>query len=226
MKKEEQVLVIENKASIHFSNGNYFHFVKNSLDSWADEVIPKAAFVDRWMAEVDNTILQLIPYVVIMSPDKKIFSYQRRGSEKRLIDRFSIGIGGHINPEDRRKGLGFKDNPYGIGWDTVKQAAVREVCEELDMDPAVVKANLKLCGIVYTPNDETADSSKPGPAVGEVHIGIVYVLSVENSEIKVKEEDSIIGYKFINKPSDIQKFEKWSQMVLQKADDIRQLAFY
>ena len=225
MKKEEQVLVIENKASIHFSNGNYFHFVKNSLDSWADEVIPKAAFVDRWMAEVDNTILQLIPYVVIMSPDKKIFSYQRRGSEKRLIDRFSIGIGGHINPEDRRKGLGFKDNPYGIGWDTVRQAAVREVCEELDMDPKFVDSRLTLCGILYTPFDETADKSKPGPAVGEVHIGIVYALLVDNYEIKVREEDSILSYKFINKPADAQKFEKWSQMVLQKIDDIRELIF-
>lgn len=225
MKTEEQVLVIRNKPSIHFSTGDYFHFAKDNLESWADEVVPTATFVDRWMAESDSTILQLIPYVILMSKDKKVFSYQRKGSEQRLIDRFSIGIGGHINPLDKRKGLGYKSNPQFIGWDTVLQGAIREVCEELDLESGFVRSRLKLCGSVYTPTDVGNSSDKPGPSVGQVHMGIVYVLPIEDIGIKVREEDNLINYKFIYKPSDITKFETWSQLVLQNLDDIRELIF-
>lgn len=224
-KKEEQVLVIQNKPSIHFASGDYFHFADTSLDSWIDEIMPEATFVDRWMAESDSTILQLIPYIMIFSPDKKVFSYQRKGSEQRLVGKFSVGIGGHINPQDQRRGLGYKKNTNGIGWDTVQQGAVREICEELVLDPNTVRPRLIPCGVLYTPQDDSGSESKPGPSVGQVHLGIVYALPLTTHELQVREEDAILSYKFIYKPSDITKFEKWSQLTLQKAEEIREKVF-
>jgi len=222
MKRQEQVLVTINRPSIHWGATDYFHIEANGNEAWMDEVIAGASFVDRWLAEQDSSILQLIPYVAMIAPDGKVFSYQRKGGgEGRLDGKHSVGIGGHINPVD----TGSKEGkaPLDITWQTVTEAAVREVTEEIVADPDYVRANIKQVGILYTPNCQDFDKSKPGPTVHEVHLGIVYILPLLNNAVQVKEEDHLINYKWVGNPSDVTKYENWSQLVLGSIDKIRGL---
>lgn len=224
--KVEQVLVTKNIPSIHYSTGDYFHFQPGGNDAWIDEVSHSFSFVDRWMAEQDATILQLIPYIVLMKNDKKIFSYQRKGGgEKRLDGLCSIGIGGHINPQDRRRPRGpsgqSKSSSDIIGWDTVKQGAIRETVEELEIDGTFVRENLKMVGTLYAPISADGASGKPGPTAGQVHLGIVFVLPLADTIVKVREAENLINSRFIARPIDLLKYERWSQLLWQNIDIIR-----
>lgn len=220
--QEELVLVTVNKPSIHFSTGDYYHFQPGINEAWVAEVMSTATFVPRWMAEKDATILQLIPYVILTNPDKKMFSYQRRGGgEGRLEGKHSIGIGGHVNDGDKRKGNMPPNNKDGIGWATVEQGAMREILEEVDLSPRHIRENITFVGTIYTPVTSDADLSQPGPTVGQVHLGIVYALPIPGYELRVKEEDNMINHKFIYDPVDLSKYERWSQLVIQDRDQIR-----
>jgi predicted NUDIX family phosphoesterase len=176
------------------------------------------------MAEQDASILQLIPYVVLVAPDLKVFSYQRRsGGESRLDGKHSIGVGGHVNISDLKIKTVNKKGQMVISWDTVVNGAVREVVEELELDEDYVRENLRMVGTVYTPNSSDNEQSKPGPTVGQVHLGIIYTLPLTSKAVVVREEDQMINYKFVNRPADLQKYERWSQLVLQKIDEIREI---
>jgi len=213
-KDYELVLVTKNKPSIHYSTGDYVHIEPGGNEAWKAEVVEQAAFVERWLAEEDNSTLQIIPYVLIYDRHtKEIFSYQRKGGgEKRLEGKYSIGIGGHINDED-------KFDEQQISWDTVFNGAVREVCEEIVVEEENVKTSLHEIGIVFTPSDDGGKINKPGPLVGEVHIGIIYGLPVEH-EVSVNETE-LVNATFVKYPQNASKYEKWSQLILSKIDSIR-----
>lgn len=223
MTTEEQVLCCKNAPSIHYGSGDYIHIEPMNL-AWVAEVSNTFQFIDRWLAENDSTVLQLIPYVILYSPDFRIFSYQRKGGgEKRLDGLMSIGIGGHINPQDQRTKRKHGGNGIDIGWDTVYQGAIREVIEEIEMSGSYVRSNLKMIGTMYTPVSQDKQDFKPGPTAGQVHLAVLYALPVENLGVKVREVDNLVNYKFITSPSDLTKFERWSQLVWQKMDEIKQL---
>lgn len=68
---------------------------------------------------------QVIPYVVVIGDFdgvKKCICYRRAGNEKRLDGKWSIGIGGHVNPQD------FDQDRY----ETIDEAALRELHEEIN----------------------------------------------------------------------------------------------
>ncbi|MBF0203073.1 MAG: phosphoesterase [Desulfamplus sp.] len=58
-------------------------------------------WLDRPSAEKDKNFKQIIPYIIIQAESGNLTAiYRRKGSESRLHDLWSIGIGGHINPLD------------------------------------------------------------------------------------------------------------------------------
>lgn len=97
-----------------------------------DEMLPYVMFCPRSECETDETVVQVIPYIVVRFHDS-ILCYQREGGgEKRLDGKWSVGFGGHINDGDgsyldglRREGheelLGFSHGaltePLGFIWD-------------------------------------------------------------------------------------------------------------
>lgn len=57
------------------------------------------SLADRAFCETDPSVLQLLPYITLVDPDtNKIYTYKRgnKGNEARLVDNYSIGLGGHI----------------------------------------------------------------------------------------------------------------------------------
>src|SRR6056297_968979 len=60
------------------------------------------AFWPRSDVEQDPSWLQLIPYCLLIDDASRVFCYRRHkdGGESRLHEKCSVGIGGHINPQD------------------------------------------------------------------------------------------------------------------------------
>ena len=160
-------------------------------------------FVDRTKAEVDEGKKQLIPYVLILRGNQ-IFAYQRskKSKEGRLHSKWSIGIGGHINPLDTYPKLGINT--------LLSTAIQRELTEELDWGDQEICTinNLTEYGVLY---DDTE-------SVGRVHIGYIVVINVpKGSKYPVPKEDTIAASQWLSlrKTSALPNLERWSKMILE-----------
>jgi predicted NUDIX family phosphoesterase len=142
-------------------------------------------------AEQDESMKQIIPYVVFKYNDN-YFVYKRlpRSEEERLREKYSMGIGGHINPVDDNSG------------DILQEGMKREFEEEVDY-PYSYKSRI----IGFINDDEDS--------VGRVHFGVVFLVEGSNDRIDVKEKDKLEGKMMTNyeirKIRD--KMEGWSQIV-------------
>lgn len=113
-------------------------------------------FIPCAIAETNPEYKQIIPYIALQSSDcEKTAIYLRKGSEKRLHDLWSIGIGGHINPIDAiLNKRSFKK--------ILTEGMKRELDEELICRPRNEKP--EFLGII----------SEEITAVGKVHLGAVF----------------------------------------------------
>ncbi len=150
-------------------------------------------FLPRGSVENDSTYKQLIPYVILRWRDC-LFAYTRgrSGGETRLRALRSLGIGGHICAEDA-EGAG---DPYRTGM-------LRELEEEIYLDSAYTE---RAIGLI---NDDRSP-------VGQVHLGIVHILDVEEPAVRQREEALVGGafapLKQLRQLRD--EFETWSQFLL------------
>lgn len=129
-------------------------------------------FVERRYAEEQPRLQQIIPYSIVRSAeDGRVLLVKRLGAggEARLHDKLSIGIGGHINPEDLVK---RDDDPILAG-------TRRELEEELLLEGS---SEIESVGLLN-------DDSNP---VGAVHVGLVQVVTVQGS-IGIRETDTLEG---------------------------------
>ncbi len=124
-------------------------------------------FVDRTEAEQDARWQQVIPYVVLQTRDQdQTAVYLRQGSESRLHDLWSSGIGGHINSQDRSASSApFKD--------ILMSGMIRELGEELIRRPAADEP--VFCGII---NEMITE-------VGQVHLGAVFQILTRVPDVYV-----------------------------------------
>lgn len=156
------------------------------------------AFIDRTEAEISTEWVQLIPYCLIMR-GRECLRYRRKGSEGRLTGLYSVGVGGHINPEDA------SDKP---DRDTYYRALRRELLEEVGLATPEVS---KPVGLIYDPSNE----------VGRVHFGVVHVVRVGNRESLTFTDPALQGGEFHHavelnahaseRPAE---YETWSRLVL------------
>lgn len=162
----------------------------------------KPFYTPRPAAEVDTSLKQLIPYVVFRAGTDKgpaIFSYQRSGKagESRLHQKYSIGIGGHINP---------CDGNHADSYVAFQQAMHREINEEVDLGAGILTTTY--FGLL---ND---DSNQ----VGEVHLGVVYLIQLTQPRLKLREKvygrGAFRTYAQLTKIND--KLENWSAMVFEQ----------
>lgn len=157
--------------------------------------------MDRDRAEEDPTFKQLVAYSAVRSGDNYLTYLRGKGlGEARLHGNRSIGIGGHIN---------FDDKPTLFGDHRLTVAAHREVDEEINI-PEEYK--LYLAGLL---NDDSN-------AVGQVHLGLVYVAELKKPEIN-KRERGIARISF-ERPQELRskrdEFETWSQILIDNIDKL------
>jgi len=156
-----------------------------------------ACFLPRPAAEDDPTHKQLIPYCVFVSGGK-VLKYQRGGSggEKRLTAKYSIGVGGHINPVD------FSGKRFDL--DAYEAAVQRELKEEVVIVGDIISR--KIVGLIN-------DDSNP---VGRVHLGVVEVFELSEPSV-APNEDAILAPEFVDIDSLLatrDAFETWSQIAM------------
>ncbi len=119
-----------------------------------------ARFVDRAVAEDAPGLKQLIPYLLVCQEQQGwIAVYRRGGREARLRGRWSVGLGGHVEPCDAPAGA------VDAGA-ALCRGALRELTEEL---PAARARAFEFLGVV---NEEES-------GVGRVHLGLVFRVPVE-----------------------------------------------
>ena len=162
--------------------------------SLLDRIYAEGHFADRARVEEDPSLKQIIPYAVVTRGDE-VFRFRRRGGgEKRLVGKSSIGVGGHINPED--------------AGDVIQDALRRELDEEIHV-PSV--HSIELIGLL---NDDTT-------AVGSVHLGVVARVRVAGGDVSVREQETMEGA-FVSRPALFadhaaapDAFESWSSFLIE-----------
>jgi predicted NUDIX family phosphoesterase len=169
-----------------------FGFVSNKLlPNLYTELIKNAFFVERGPAEINPSLRQLIPYVNIRF-NNNIFVTERtsKQTEKRLHNKLSIGIGGHINPIDN------VNKP-----DLIEAGMLREVEEEIFL-PTIDRIYFK--GYIFDNSSE----------VGLVHLGLLYEAWVSSNDVSIKETDKMNGWwvETNELPSLDSRLETWSKI--------------
>lgn len=168
-------------------------------------------FRRRGDVEDDDSVLQIIPYVVIYDKNKKIAVYRRTssGGETRLAHKDSIGFGGHINMRDAEflfvSMLKNNDPRLNI----MKACVHRELNEELNWTSAP---------IIGTTDIAVYDNSN---SVSKVHVGVLQLAYV--TEFPTAKEDSIgevipMTIKEIRDNKD--NNESWTNIVLEFIEPI------
>lgn len=159
-------------------------------------------FMDRALAEDDPSHKQLIPYCVIRCGNR-ILNYTRgkSGGESRLHAKRSVGVGGHINPVDTGDGR--------TGPEAYQAAVERELEEELVFDLPHTNRIIALL------NDDSN-------TVGQVHLGIVHLIEIEEETIH-SNEDALADLCFtdlseLNGPL-FERLETWSQFCIRHLAD-------
>jgi predicted NUDIX family phosphoesterase len=138
-------------------------------DALGELIRRTGSFEPRSAMEADETRKQVIPYPVLRDgEDWFLMRRTKAGGDPRLHDRYSIGVGGHVNPDDG-----------GLDGD-LTGALRREWLEELAVD---FVPEFRFVGLL---NDDTT-------SVGRVHVGLVYEADAGGRPVTIRETDKLTG---------------------------------
>lgn len=135
------------------------------LEPYLEAIRADGTFRMRAEVEDDPSWKQIIPYLMLRDGER-IFLLRRTraGGDARLHELYSIGVGGHVNPED--------GDPLG--------GLRREWAEELAAD---FEPDFEPVGVLN-------DDNNP---VGQVHLGLVYSADADGRPVAIRETDKLIG---------------------------------
>jgi predicted NUDIX family phosphoesterase len=122
-------------------------------------------FRPRSEAETDPSWKQVIPYLLLRDGERIFLMRRTRaGGDERLHDRYTIGVGGHVNPADSDVLGGLK----------------REWAEEIEAD---FEPEFQPLGVL---NDDDND-------VGAVHLGLVFSADAGGRPVAIREKHKLEG---------------------------------
>jgi predicted NUDIX family phosphoesterase len=161
----------------------------DGLEAFEALVARDGRFRDRAAMERDRRWKQVIPYLVLRDGRRYFLMRRTRaGGDARLHDRWTIGIGGHLNPGDGDLLGGLR----------------REWAEEIE---AAFVPDFRLVGLL---NDDTGD-------VGSVHVGAVYVADAAGRPVAIRETDKLAGAFAdpVDVAAVVDLMETWSALVFE-----------
>lgn len=192
------------------------HLFQCNLTHFAEYVAPTLEVVRRGDVEDDPTYKQVIPYVIVCDRKDRFLVYNRgeEGGETRLANKWSLGFGGHINPEDCRGE--FPPTVPGSTQRFIQDAAMRELTEELDGwpvphavtgDAPVTYEAVSMYNMAFIQLNDTP--------VNSVHFGVVLKAFCDvryPEEIQAKSEIAVT--KWVDRTELEQyKMEDWSELL-------------
>jgi predicted NUDIX family phosphoesterase len=190
----ENVLVVPTSGITLLLSGP---FTCAKLDACLEYILPNGSFRSRALVEEDPSFKQIIPYVVIRHADRFLLTRRtNRQTESRLHGKYSIGIGGHINDEEKFTG----------DQNVIEAGLERELDEEIHLLGR--RQSLNLVGII-------SDDSTP---VGQVHLGLVFLLETDSADFTVNEADLMTAEWATVESLEkcFEKMESWSQIVFRE----------
>jgi predicted NUDIX family phosphoesterase len=168
----ERILVFERKLLDELGS---FQGTTTDCARYLDEILDKQnnRFHLRYQAEQDETLKQIIPYVLFVCGNS-IFSYVRgkQAGETRLVGNRSVGIGGHINPQDE---MLFAGASRATDMQTYLEAVQREIDEEVVVEEDCIPEIVALIN----------DDSNP---VGRVHFGVIHICRLKGETVTKREQ--------------------------------------
>jgi predicted NUDIX family phosphoesterase len=174
-----------------FPDRAWHGFVEEGLRHAQEVIRERSFFMPRQEVEGDPSYQQIIPYVVFRHGPSYLLTRRLQAStEARLRERYSLGVGGHINPGDLE------------GGDPINDGLRREWEEEVIYHGAF---RARLLGLLN-------DDSSP---VSRVHLGIVFLVDGDTPEIAIREQDKLSGELLTLDEMRIYylEMESWSQLV-------------
>ena len=185
----EQVLCV--KRDEIFKGGEWDGFVSEGLEDAQRLFHERSFFMPRRDVEEDPSYQQIIPYLIFRHRDRYFLTKRlKASSEKRLRHLYSLGVGGHINPEDIANG------------DPVADGMRREWEEEVVYTGSF---ETRLMGLIH-------EESAP---VGRVHLGVVFLIEGDSDRIQIRETTKLSGELLTLDEMRIHylEMESWSQIV-------------
>lgn len=180
------------------------------LDAFAEVVHEHGFFVERDYAERTPMLKQIIPYTVVLTGGEVLLMRRlNKGGEGRLHGKLSIGVGGHINPEDASSDV--EETRQGSSPDVIRAGTWREISEEISLEGST---ELTPIGVI---NDDAT-------AVGAVHLGLAQILTVDGP-VRIAEEDVLEGelvppHRLRTLLADGANFETWSSFLIDTLDEL------
>lgn len=184
----EKVMVVPSSVISPFLGS--INYITKNIDQIIHVIYSSYQFVDRTYAEYAPEYKQIIPYTILINESQYFLTKRlKKQTENRLHGMYSIGIGGHINPEE------------STANNIIMAGMSRELLEEVGIK---LVGNHHCVGVI---NDLSTD-------VSNFHIGLVYPICTSNN-ISVVEKNKMTGHwateEEIN--SKIDRLESWSQIV-------------
>jgi len=180
--------------------------VQQVPDGWLGEALEYRLFLPREIAEENPNFRQIIPYCVIVRElgcpvqSRKALLYKRGkvGAEARLHAKYSLGVGGHINPVDI--------SPTAWGLDLLYAAMYRELQEEI----GVTVEQIDRFAVLGLLNDDSP--------VGQVHLGVLFEVYLKPSQGIRNLEECLVDPQFWRYSELMDRFqdmEVWSQLAME-----------
>jgi predicted NUDIX family phosphoesterase len=188
-RQTEQVWVVP--RSEIFADGPWQGIRDCNLEETLGRIEQGGHFMPRRAVEEDSGYQQIIPYILFRHRDRYLLTKRlKASSERRLHHLYSLGVGGHINPPDN------------VNADPIADGLQREWLEEVQYQGAIER---RLIGVVK--DDSTA--------VGQVHLGLVYLLVGEHPDIQIRETGKMTGALLTLEEMRIYylDMESWSQLI-------------
>jgi len=170
-------------------HADWYGLRTEGLDGFVAALERDGRYEPRHAMETDPAFKQVIPYLVLRD-GLRYFLMQRTsaGADVRLHNRYTIGIGGHLNPGDGGLLGGLR----------------REWAEEID---ASFEPDFELVAML---NDDTTP-------VGSVHLGAVYLADVDNRPVAIRETHKLRGWFAppADVAEVVEQMETWSRLVFE-----------
>lgn len=187
MSEDELVFVVPRAAVM--DDVGWYGIQATELGPFLGTIERHGRFEPRPAMEADPAFKQVIPYLVLRDGERYfLMRRSRAGGDVRLHDRWSIGVGGHLNPGDENLDGGLR----------------REWSEELVAD---FIPEFRFLGLL---NDDTTP-------VGQVHVGAVFVADAAGRAVAIRETDKLSGaFASADEVAAVARdLETWSRLVFE-----------
>lgn len=172
---------------------NFEGFKEDKTGDFYRILLKHGEFRERKLVEEDENYKQVIPQGLLRN-GSLVYVNQRlpKQTETRLLYAYSLGVGGHLNPED----------DLIAHMDLIQLGLHREMAEEVKVP---IPFSPKYIGLT---NDEQADVSR-------VHVGVWFEISLLSSEVTVKETEKLKGFwkELAELEEYAPEFESWARML-------------